>query len=84
MLNEIELVNSKIHGYGSMNFGRNLQQAYQHLAEREIRDEDLRHVLSLAERILEQPIEVIDGVEETLGLFERAARPDAVHQGASG
>ena len=37
MLNEIELVNAKIHGYGSMNFGRNLQQAYQHLAEREIR-----------------------------------------------
>ncbi len=66
VLNEIELVNSKIHGYGSKNFGRNLQQAYQHLAEREIKDDDLRHVLSLAERILEQPIEVIDGVEETL------------------
>jgi putative hydrolase of the HAD superfamily len=66
VLNEIELVNSKIHGYGSKNFGRNLQQAYQHLAEREIKDEDLRHVLSLAERILEQPIEVIGGVEETL------------------
>ena len=57
VLNEIELVNSKIHGYGSMNFGRNLQQAYQHLAEREIRDDDLAHVMSLAERILEQPIE---------------------------
>ncbi|MDP9113111.1 MAG: HAD hydrolase-like protein [Acidobacteriota bacterium] len=72
VLNEIELVNSKIHGYGSKNFGRNLQQAYQHLAEREIEDEGLRHVLSLAERILEQPIEVIDGVEETLGyLSER-------------
>jgi len=27
ILNEIELVNSKIHGYGSLNFGRNLQQA---------------------------------------------------------
>ena len=50
VLNEIELVNAKIHGYGSLNFGRNLQQAYQHLAEREIRDDDLRHVLSLAER----------------------------------
>ena len=37
ILNEIELVNAKIHGYGSKNFGRNLQQAYQHLAEREIR-----------------------------------------------
>src|SRR5579871_273693 len=66
VLNEIELVNSKIHGYGSINFGRNLQQAYQHLAERHIRAEDLQHVMSLAERILEQPIELIDGVEETL------------------
>jgi putative hydrolase of the HAD superfamily len=66
ILNEIELVNAKIHGYGSVNFGRNLQQAYRHLSEREIRDDDLRHVLSLAERILEQPMELIAGVEETL------------------
>jgi putative hydrolase of the HAD superfamily len=66
VLNEIELVNSKIHGYGSLNFGRNLQQAYQHLAEREIRPDDLEHVMSLAERILRQPIELIEGVEETL------------------
>jgi len=66
VLNEIELVNSKIHGYGSRNFGRNLQLAYQHLAEREIRRDDLDHVMSLAERILEQPIELIEGVEETL------------------
>jgi putative hydrolase of the HAD superfamily len=66
VLNEIELVNSKIHGYGSLNFGRNLQQAYQHLAEREIRPDDLEHVMSLAERILRQPIELIRGVEETL------------------
>jgi len=72
VLNEIELVNSKIHGYGSRNFGRNLQQAYRHLAEREIRDDDLRHVMSLAERILEQPVEVIADVEETLAyLAER-------------
>jgi len=72
VLNEIELANAKIHGYGSMNFGRNLQQAYQHLAEREINDDDLRHVLALAQRILEQPIEMIEGVEETLGyLSER-------------
>jgi putative hydrolase of the HAD superfamily len=66
VLNEIELVNAKIHGYGSKNFGKNLQQAYQHLAEREIRQGDLDHVMSLAERILEQPLEVIEGVEETL------------------
>ena len=66
VLNEIELVNAKIHGYGSKNFGRNLQQAYTHLAEREIQPTDLDHVMSLAERILEQPLEVIEGVEETL------------------
>jgi putative hydrolase of the HAD superfamily len=66
VLNEIELANSKIHGYGSKNFGRNLQQAYQHLAEREIREDDLEHVMSLAERILEQPVELIEGVEGTL------------------
>ncbi|MEQ1886476.1 MAG: HAD hydrolase-like protein [Bryobacteraceae bacterium] len=66
VLNEIELVNAKIHGYGSMKFGRNLQQAYQHLAEREIGHDDLNHVFSLAERILEQPIELIAGVAETL------------------
>src|SRR5580704_495004 len=66
VLNEIELVNARIHGYGARNFGRNLQQAYQHLAEREIGEHDLVHVMSLAERILEQPLELIEGVEETL------------------
>jgi putative hydrolase of the HAD superfamily len=66
VLNEIEMVNAKIHGYGSKNFGRNLQQAYSHLAERDIRPDDLDHVFSLAERILEQPLEVIEGVPETL------------------
>jgi putative hydrolase of the HAD superfamily len=66
VLNEIELVNAKIHGYGSKNFGRSLQQAYRHLAERQIQGADLDHVMGLAERILEQPLEVIEGVEETL------------------
>jgi len=74
ILNEIELVNAKIHGYGARNFGRNLQQAYQHLAEREIRPDDLAHVMSLAERILEQPMELIAGVEETVA--ELASRHD--------
>lgn len=66
VLNEIELANARIHGYGAKNFGRNLQQAYHHLAEREIGTEDLAHVMSLAERILEQPLELIEGVEATL------------------
>ncbi|MBX5493961.1 MAG: HAD family hydrolase [Bryobacteraceae bacterium] len=66
VLDEIELANIKIHGYGSLNFGRNLRLCYERLAEREIREEDLDKVMSLAQRILEQPIELIDGVAETL------------------
>lgn len=65
-LDAIELVNSRIHGYGSRNFGRNLQQCYRHLAERAIAPGDLDQVMSFADRIREQPVELIDGVRETL------------------
>ncbi len=66
VLDEIEVANIKIHGYGAANFARNLAQCFEHLAEREIRGEDLRVVRSFAERILEHPLELIEGVEETL------------------
>ena len=66
VLDEIEDANSRIHGYGSLNFGRNLRQCYEHLAEREVRPEDLETVMGFAERILDCPVEVIAGVPETL------------------
>jgi putative hydrolase of the HAD superfamily len=66
VLDEIERVNQKTHGYGSLNFGRNLRQCYQHLCERAISPADLDRVMSFAERILDQPIELMDGVESTL------------------
>jgi putative hydrolase of the HAD superfamily len=66
VLNEIERANAKVHGYGSLSFGRSLRQCYERLADREIRDDDLQTVMRFAERILKQPIEVIDGVPETL------------------
>lgn len=74
ILDEIESVNSRIHGYGSVNFGRNLQQCYARLAERPIRPEDLERVKHFALQILEQPVELISGVAETLE--ELAARHD--------
>lgn len=74
VLDEIELANSRVHGYGSLNFGRNLQQCYARLAEREIRPEDLETVKSFALRILEQPLVLIEGVEETLA--DLSARHD--------
>ncbi len=66
VLDAIETVNAKVHGYGSLNFGRNLHQTYQHLCERHIEESDLQTVMRFAERILECPMEVIEGVEETL------------------
>jgi putative hydrolase of the HAD superfamily len=66
VLDEIESANNKIHGYGSLNFARNLRQCYEHLVEREVREDDLKTVMGFAERILECPMEVIDGVPEAL------------------
>ena len=66
VLDEMELANVRINGYGSLNFGRNLRQCYEHLVEREGREDDLRTVMGFAERILECPMEVIPGVPETL------------------
>jgi putative hydrolase of the HAD superfamily len=66
VLDEIEIINARIHGYGSLNFGRNLQECYRRLCERDIAEPDLDRVMSFAQRILEQPLEMIDGVEETL------------------
>lgn len=66
VLDEIEEANNKIHGYGTLNFARNLRQCYQHLAEREVREGDLRRVVGFAEQILSCPMEVIEGVPETL------------------
>ncbi|MGA2267082.1 MAG: HAD family hydrolase [Bryobacteraceae bacterium] len=66
VLDQIEETNNQIHGYGSANFARNLRQCYQHLAEREVREEDLRTAMGFAERILECPMQVIEGVPETL------------------
>jgi putative hydrolase of the HAD superfamily len=72
ILDEIEMENARIHGYGSANFGRNMTRCYQHLVEREIREDDLRTVMGFAERILKCPMEVIPGVPETLSyLAER-------------
>src|SRR5579863_3798393 len=51
-LDEIETVNIKVHGYGAKNFARNLAECYRHLCERGIGEEDVRHVMSFAEEIL--------------------------------
>jgi putative hydrolase of the HAD superfamily len=66
VLDEIEIVNAKVYGYGSLNFARNLAECFHHLAERHVSQRDLDVVMDFAHHILEKPIELIDGVEETL------------------
>ena len=66
VLDEIELVNIRVHGYGTANFTRNLTQCYHRLVEREVRPEDASQIMSFTEQILHHPIELIEGVDETL------------------
>jgi putative hydrolase of the HAD superfamily len=66
VLDEIELANFRVHGYGSAAFTRNLRLCYERLAERDIGEDDLATVTAFGERILVQPTALIEGVEETL------------------
>ena len=74
ILDEIEMANIKIHGYGAANFGRNLQQCFQKLSQRPYGDGDLKMVLGFAGAILERPMEVIEGVEDTLAYLHTRRR----------
>jgi putative hydrolase of the HAD superfamily len=66
ILDEIEISNSRIHGYGAINFGRNLSQCYLRLAERAVDEHDLSLVSSIAHEILSREVELLEGVAETL------------------
>lgn len=66
VLDEIETVNNKVHGYGTANFTKNLTECYHRLVERDIERDDLATIMSFTEQILHHPIELIPGVEETL------------------
>lgn len=65
-LDEIELVNIRTHGYGAANFGRNMVECYRRLVERAIAPEDAAHILELARQINDHPLQIIDGVPDTL------------------
>jgi putative hydrolase of the HAD superfamily len=66
VLDEIEIVNARVHGYGAVNFGRNLSQCYLRLAERAVEEHDLKRVAGMAHAILAHELELMEGVAETL------------------
>ena len=65
-LDEIEIANNKVHGYGAHNFVRNLRQCFERLIEREPEETHFEEITSYAHSITEQPIELMPGVAETL------------------
>ncbi|MFL6350404.1 MAG: HAD family hydrolase [Bryobacteraceae bacterium] len=66
VLDEIETVNAGINGYGCRSFARNLTTCFQHLAEREISQGDVDAVMEFGNTILESPLKLLPGVDETL------------------
>jgi len=66
VINEIEKSNAPVFGYGTASFTRNLQEAFRRLAADRADAAALSDVAALARVITDHPIEVIEGVRETL------------------
>jgi putative hydrolase of the HAD superfamily len=66
VLDEIEIANARVHGYGAVNFGRNLSQCFLRLAERAVDQHDLHRVTAMALQILSREVQLMEGVAETL------------------
>ena len=65
-LDEIERLNSDVHGYGTAAFARNLRETYERLAEHAIETRHLEHVMNLGRRIVQVDLQLLPGVAETL------------------
>ena len=65
-LDNIEIANNKVHGYGAHNFVRNLRQCFEKLVEREPENEHFEEIASYALHIKSMPIELMPGVEATV------------------
>lgn len=56
----------RLMGYGSVNFTRSLVETYRRLAERDLQDEDVQQVRRFGEEIRSLPLQLLNGVKETL------------------
>jgi len=62
VLDEME----RVMGYGAVNFTKSLVETYRRVAETEVTEADVQQVRQFGERILHQPLQLLDGVKETL------------------
>lgn len=56
----------RLMGYGTANFTKSLEATYRRLAENEIRDEEMRQVRQFGEQIRAHPLQLMEGVNDTL------------------
>ena len=73
-LDEIERLNSRVHGYGAAAFARNLRETYERLAERKVERRDLDYLMMLGQRILKRDVVILPGVSETLSYLSTRHR----------
>ena len=66
----------RLMGYGSANFTRSLVETYRRLAEKDLQDADVQQVRQFGEQIRSHPLQLLEGVQETLGYL--SARHDLV------
>jgi len=62
VLDEVE----RLMGYGSVNFTKSLVETYRRLAEKDLQEQDIERVRQLGEQIRTHPIQLLEGVRETL------------------
>ncbi len=56
----------RLMGYGATNFTRSLEETYRQLAEQDVTEQDLQQVRQFGEQIHAHPLELLDGVSETI------------------
>ena len=66
VLDEIELARVAVHGYGAVGFARSLRECLERVGEQPVSEADLDRAEELGATMAEHPMEIIDGVEETL------------------
>ena len=62
VLDEVE----RLMGYGTVNFTKSLVETYHRLAEKDLQEEDVEQVRRFGEQISSQPLQLLEGVRETL------------------
>ena len=65
-LNEVERENVRLHGYGLVSFRRALVTCFERLSTEPVTPEKHKRILSFAQSIADQEIELLEGVAETL------------------